>query len=298
MTFTQKLKSYAQLTSETLSKFLSEHIQQHSPSEDIAEAMAYAVLGGGKRFRPFLVMETAKLFDVEPETSVPVAVALEVVHCYSLVHDDLPAMDNDEMRRGRPTVHIAFDEATAILTGDALLTLGFELLNDPETIQDANVRSELSLNLARAAGWSGMVSGQALDLKAETAQNHSLEDIKQIQTYKTGALITFACEAGAILGGASLEEKIALKTYGNCLGQAFQIADDLLDVEGNPEKMGKSNAKDGKAGKATFVSVLGINGAKTALQDLQTKAIESLAPFGVRAESLIEAAEFVSKREY
>lgn len=297
MTFKFKLQHHAQFTSDYLKHVLLENAQNICPSQKLAEAMAYAVLNGGKRFRPFLVMETAALFDAQSTQSVCVAAALEVIHCYSLVHDDLPAMDDDDLRRGRPTVHIAYDEATAILVGDALLTLAFEILNNPENGIGAETRSELSLLLARAAGWGGMVSGQALDLAAEEAETHTLDEIERIQQHKTGALLTFACEAGAILGGAAEDGRYALRTYGQLIGRAFQIADDLLDIQGDPQKLGKATAKDTRAGKATLVTLMGVEKAKRVLRDLEDEAVQSLALFGERAEVLMEAAYFVSRRE-
>lgn len=302
MTFTQRLEQHASLTSSFLAELLSAKVKQHSHAKALCDAMEYAVLNGGKRFRPFLVLETASLFEIAPEKAVPVAAALEAIHCYSLVHDDLPAMDDDKLRRGRPTVHIAFDEATAILAGDGLLTLAFEILSssqDNKVSQENSARQcELIALLAKAAGWAGMVGGQALDLAAETDHNLKLRDVERIQELKTGALITFACEAGAVLGGAKPPEREALITYGQCIGRAFQIADDLLDIEGDPEKLGKATEKDGTAGKATLVSLMGVEKAKLVLNDMEMLAIESLSPFGDKAQHLIEAAHFVAHRDY
>jgi farnesyl diphosphate synthase len=263
----------------------------------LAEAMRYAVLGGGKRVRPFLLIESAGLFASPNDGTYGAAAALECVHCYSLVHDDLPSMDDDALRRGRPTVHVAYDEATAILVGDALLTLAFETLARPETHKDAAVRAELILALARAAGWRGMVEGQALDLAAEGTQV-SDDEIARIQALKTGALIEFACDAGAVLGGAPADQRQALHIYGKALGQAFQLADDLLDVDGDSGQVGKATGKDGAAGKATHVASLGVERARARLEALESKAIEALKSFGAKAEALIEAARFVTRRRH
>src|SRR6266481_5448402 len=229
----------------------------------LLDAMRYASLGGGKRFRPFLVVESAALFAVPPELSLMAAAALECVHCYSLVHDDLPAMDNDDLRRGRPTNHKAFDDATAILAGDSLLTYAFDLLSRPETHPSAEVRIKLVAALARASGLGGMVGGQILDLGAEgrfpdLPKPQSLTDVETLQAMKTGALIRFGCMAGAILGQAGDDRLRALERYGAAVGQAFQIADDLLDIEGDAATVGKQTGKDAAAGKATIVGVLGI----------------------------------------
>ena len=263
----------------------------------LSEAMRYAVLGGGKRVRPFLLIESAQLFAAPGDGAYDAAAALECVHCYSLVHDDLPAMDDDALRRGRPTVHLAYDEATAILVGDGLLTLAFEILARPETHERATVRAELSLGLARAAGWRGMVEGQALDLATEGAQL-SESEIARIQALKTGALIEFACEAGAILGQAPEKQRKALQDYGRAVGQAFQLADDLLDVDGDSGQVGKATGKDGAAGKATHVASLGMERARARLGALEGEAIEALKPFGPEADTLIEAARFVTRRRH
>jgi len=267
----------------------------------LVEAMRYASLGGGKRLRPFLVVETAALFNVRRERALMVGAALECVHCYSLAHDDLPAMDNDELRRGQPTVHRKFDEATAILAGDGLLTYAFDLLSRPETHPSASVRVELVSLLARAAGLGGMVGGQMLDLAAEgrfadgpLALNES--EITTLQAMKTGALLRFACLAGGVLGEASSEQHGALDRYGSALGRAFQIADDLLDVEGDAAMVGKSTGKDAAAGKATLVGVLGPAKAKALLNNLVAEAEAALAPFGLDATVLKAAAHFVAER--
>lgn len=262
----------------------------------LGEAMRYATFNGGKRFRPFLVVETARLFGVPEDKALNAAAALECIHCYSLVHDDLPAMDDDDLRRGLPTVHKKFDEATAILAGDGLLTFAFEILGRPDTDPDPGVRAELVLGLAKASGWEGMCGGQMLDLEAEgIAQD--LEGIARIQALKTGALIRFAAEAGAILGRASDEERNAVIAYAEALGLAFQVSDDLLDAEGDAAAVGKATGKDAAAGKATFVSLLGLDGAKAKLKALEEKAITSLSGFGARAALLQDAARFMAQRK-
>ncbi len=261
-------------------------------------AMRHAALGGGKRVRPFLLLECAGLFGVGREAALPAAAALECVHCYSLVHDDLPAMDDDDLRRGRPTVHKAFDEWTAILAGDALLTLAFAVLAREAAHGDPAVRGELIAGLAQAAGAAGMLGGQCLDLEADKLglpARPDLAHVERLQGMKTGALFRYACEAGAILGRAGSSERRALVLYGERLGAAFQIADDLLDAEGEAAAMGKAARKD--AGKATFVSVLGAREAKTRLAAVGGEALAALALFGERANVLREAAAFVVKRQ-
>jgi farnesyl diphosphate synthase len=261
----------------------------------LGDAMRYATLGGGKRFRPFLVMEAAALFGVPQSAALNTAAAVECVHCYSLVHDDLPAMDDDDLRRGRATVHRAFDEATAILAGDGLLTLAFEILCRPDTHADPLVRSELVLNLARASGWEGMAGGQQLDLEAEDNQQ-DMAGVARIQALKTGAIIRFAAEAGAILAGTNAHNRQTIVTYAEKLGLAFQIADDILDAVGDPAIVGKATDKDAAAGKATFVSLIGVAAAREMLARLEREAIAILAPFGARASVLQEAASFVVRR--
>lgn len=268
----------------------------------LLDAMRHACLGGGKRFRPFLVVETAALFKVTPARSLPAAAALECVHCYSLVHDDLPAMDNDDLRRGRPTTHKAFDDATAILAGDGLLTFAFDILARPDVHPDAAVRIDLVSALARAAGIGGMAGGQMLDLAAEgrfvdgKPQQLAESEITTLQAMKTGALLRFACLAGAILGEAAADKRRAIEDYGRALGEAFQIADDLLDVEGDAATVGKPTGKDAAAGKATFVGVLGVGRARARLTALVADAETALAPFGSDAVLLKAAARFVAER--
>jgi farnesyl diphosphate synthase len=267
----------------------------------LLEAMRYASLGGGKRLRPFLVVESAALFAVAPRNALMAGAALECVHCYSLAHDDLPAMDNDDLRRGRPTTHKAFDEATAILAGDGLLTFAFDILSRPETHPDAEVRLKLVTALARAAGLGGMVGGQMLDLAAEGRFDASPprlgeQDVKTLQAMKTGALLRFGCLAGAILGKADQGQWTALDRYGSALGEAFQIADDLLDLEGDPATVGKATGKDAAAHKATQVGVLGPAAARRRLDSLVADAQGALSPFGGEADILKAAARFVATR--
>jgi farnesyl diphosphate synthase len=295
-TFQQRLSSAAQLTEDRLEAWLRRPSSPAVPPR-LAEAMCYAALGGGKRLRPFLVLESARLFGLSDEGAVNAAVALECVHCYSLVHDDLPAMDDDDLRRGRPTVHRAFDEATAILAGDALLTLAFEIMADPATHPDAAIRAELTLALARAAGCAGMAGGQMLDLEAP-GRTLTEADVLLLQAMKTGALIRFGCEAGAMLGAASQQKRQALRDYGAALGQAFQLADDLLDVEGDAALLGKATAKDAEAGKATLIGLIGVDQARARLQELEEKARAALGPFGDEGLILAEAAAFVANRSH
>jgi farnesyl diphosphate synthase len=298
MTFSQRLAQAARMIEARLAQCLDDAAAGGAPPRLVA-AMRHAALGGeAKRLRPFLVLECAGLFGVAAQAALPAAAALECVHCYSLVHDDLPAMDNDDLRRGKPTVHKAFDEWTAILAGDGLLTMAFALLAAPQTHADPAVRAELVGALAEAAGTAGMLGGQCLDLEADKlgrpAQPQQ-DHVERLQAMKTGALIRFACEAGAILGRAAPEQRRALALYGEHLGAAFQIADDLLDTQGDAALMGKAARKD--AGKATLVSVLGVDTAKERLLVLEAEALTALEPFGSRAETLREAAAFVARRE-
>ena len=259
----------------------------------VQQAMAYA-LEGGKGLRGFLVIEGAALHGVAPETSQWAAAAVEAVHAYSLVHDDLPAMDDDDLRRGRPTVHVIWDEATAVLAGDALQAFAFELLARPEAAADDARRVALIAGLAEAAGRRGMVLGQALDIAAETAgRPPTLAEIERLQAAKTGALIRWSGEAGAVLAGV---DPAPLRRYAEALGLAFQIADDILDVEGETEAAGKRLRKDAAAGKATFVGLLGLDGAKTRAAALVEEACDALAGHGDRAEVLRAAARFVVAR--
>jgi len=272
--------------------------------ERLMAAMRHGVLAGGKRLRPFLVIETARLFGVDPAEAVSAGAAVELIHCYSLVHDDLPAMDDDDIRRGKPTVHKAYDDATAILVGDALLTLAFDVMARPSTHPDAGVRAELVLTLARAAGLGGMVGGQLLDLAAEGRFGDGAPvpladaEIRRLQAMKTGALIRVSCEAGAILGRAVSAERHALENYGRILGLAFQIADDLIDAEGDASAAGKATGKDAALGKGTLVSLMGASWARDELDRLVAAAGAALDHFGPRAETLKALAHFVAVRKH
>ena len=268
----------------------------------LIEAMRYASLGGGKRIRPFLVVETARLFGAPRRHALMVGAALECVHCYSLVHDDLPAMDDDSLRRGRPTVHKAFDEATGILAGDALLTFAFDILSRPQSHPNPATRIALVSALARAAGVGGMAGGQMIDLSAEgrfaDADNAELdfEGVRTLQSMKTGALLKFACMCGGILGNADRKSRAALERYGASVGEAFQIADDLLDVDGDATIIGKATGKDAAAHKATFVSLIGVEGARDRLKRLITEADNAIAMFGDVGAVLRTAAHFIAYR--
>ena len=261
----------------------------------VYEAMRYSALAPGKRLRPLLVLASARLFGVARVSALQVAAAIEMVHAYSLIHDDLPAMDNSDLRRGRPTCHKAFDDATAVLAGDGLLTMAFEVLAHPDTHGSPSVRCELVAALAAAAGSAGMVGGQMIDLIAETT-TLDIGAITRLQRMKTGALIAFACEAGAILAKAPHELRLALRGYAHDLGLAFQIADDLLDVEGSAEETGKPVGADAAAGKATFVSILGVERARAQAELLVDQAVAHLDLFEQRAELLRQVARFVIDR--
>lgn len=277
---------------ETVQKRLGRALNDRA---DIAlvHAMRYA-LQGGKGMRGFLVLESAALFGIRAEVAVSAAAAVEALHAYSLVHDDLPCMDDDDLRRGQPTVHVKWDQATAVLAGDALQTLAFELLTDP-ALGQAEIRVALIAGLAKASGAEGMVLGQALDIAAETAGRPlTLAEITELQAGKTGALIRWSAEAGAVIAAA---DPAPLGRYATALGLAFQIADDILDVEGDAAKTGKRLRKDAEAGKATFVSLLGLEGAKARARSLVKEAEAALIPYGDRAATLIEAARFVIARE-
>lgn len=288
MSFPDLLKQDAALVEARLVAALAGH-----DDLPVVQAMRYA-LRGGKRLRAFLVLESARLHGVAPGGSVAAAAAVEALHAYSLVHDDLPCMDDDDLRRGQPTVHVKWDQATAVLAGDALQTLAFELLCDP-ALGAADRRLALVAGLARASGAQGMVLGQALDIAAETAPAPlTLPEITRLQAGKTGALICFSAEAGAIIAGADAGP---LRAYARALGLAFQIADDILDVEGDEAATGKRVGKDAHAGKATFVSLLGLQGAKIRAADLVAEAEAALSVYGGRAAALIEAARFVISRQ-
>ncbi len=260
------------------------------------EAMRHAAIGGGKRLRPLLVVAACELFHVDRERALRVGLAVECVHTYSLIHDDLPAMDDDALRRGKPTVHVAFDEATAILAGDSLHALAFEILADEATHEDPFVRAELVTELARAAGPAGMAGGQMMDLVAEEAQ-FDLATTTRLQQLKTGALIAFSVEAGAIMGKASMELRARLRGYARDLGLAFQIADDLLDVEGSADCAGKAVGKDQGRGKATFVSLFGVERARRQAEMLIDQAVAHLHPFGAEADLLRAIARFTIERD-
>ena len=262
----------------------------------VFEAMRYSSLGGGKRLRAFFVLAGATLFKVAALPALRTASAIEFLHAYSLIHDDLPAMDDDDLRRGKPSCHKQFDEATAILAGDALQALAFEVLAHGDTHGDASVRAHLVSELARAAGAHGMVGGQMLDLLAETRPDLSIGAITRLQRLKTGALISFSCTAGAILGKASDPLRNALSAYAHDVGLAFQIADDLLDIEGTAAELGKTPGKDAAAGKATFVSILGLERARAQADLLARQAAAHLEPFGEAADLLRQAAKFVVAR--
>jgi len=297
MAFSQRLIQSTALVEAHLAALLGNLAAGGTP-ERLVDAMRHGTLGGGKRFRPFLVLESAALFGVAAAAALETAVAVECVHCYSLIHDDLPAMDNDDMRRGRPTVHKAFDEWTAILAGDALLALAFETLAAPATHADPAIRMDLVTGLARASGSAGMVGGQCLDLEAEKLRypaQPTLAHVQRLQAMKTGALLRFSCEAGAILGRAGAEHRRLLASYGACIGLAFQIADDLLDVEGDAVAMGKAVGKD--SAKATLHTASDAATARARLAALEAQAVAALASFGPAADILRAAASFVVQRE-
>lgn len=265
------------------------------PESRLHDAMRYGTLDGGKRLRPFLVLSGARMLGVPEAHALRVGAAIEMIHSYSLIHDDLPAMDDDDLRRGRASCHVAFDDATAILAGDGLLTLAFEVLADARTHPDAEIRCSLTTALARASGANGMVGGQMIDLVAE----HSGADrelITRLENLKTGALISVSCEAGAILAGAGDQVRDILRSYGYDLGLAFQVTDDLLDVVGDEANVGKKVGKDAAAGKATFVSALGVEGAKREARSLVDRAISRLDGFGAEADVFRQMGYFVLDR--
>ncbi len=265
------------------------------PRGQVIEAMRHGALSGGKRLRPFLAIECAALFDVDPEQALNCAAAIEMVHCYSLIHDDLPALDDSDLRRGRPTVHKSFDEVTAILAGDGLLTEAFAVLAAPQCHPDPAVRLALVSGLAAASGAAGMVGGQMIDLSPGRA-SLDLDGITRLQSLKTGALIAFSCDSGAILGGADAATRGALHAYARDLGLAFQIVDDLLDSESTPEELGKPTGQDDAAGKATFLGLLGAEAARAKARALVARACTQLDIFGKRAEVLEQTAHFVIER--
>lgn len=287
------MRENAKAVTDLLDKLLP--IDDEKPESKLIEAMRYASLSSGKRIRPFLVVSSAEIFGVASQSSLRAAAAIEMVHCYSLVHDDLPAMDDDDLRRGQPTCHIKYDEATAILAGDALLTKAFEVIAEEATHADPQVRANLVLGLAKAIGEEGMVGGQMLDLLAEQREL-DMPEITRLQRMKTGMLIGISCEAGAILGKSSEQNRHALHAYAHDLGLAFQIVDDLLDVEGTAEEVGKQTGKDADAGKATFVSLLGQERARDQADMLAQQAIQHLDLFKEQADPLRELAGFVVER--
>ena len=300
--FSHKLARVA----DTVETFLVERLGPEVGPGEIArpprlmEAMRHAVLGGGKRLRPFLAVETARMLGGAEPGALAAGAGVELVHCYSLVHDDMPAMDDDDMRRGKPTVHKAYDEATAILVGDALQTLAFEIVADPTWQPDPAIRADLVLGLARASGLGGMVGGQLLDLTAEGRfgpVSLDVDDTLRMQAMKTGAILAFSVEAGAMVGGATRDERAALLRYGLALGQAFQIADDILDREASPEAMGKATGKDKDAGKATLVDRLGLDGARAECDRLVGVCEAAVSRWGDRAQTLREAARFTVARK-
>jgi farnesyl diphosphate synthase len=298
--FAKRLDQTAEDTEALLGKLLSEALLpgEIARPKRLIEAMRYSSLNGGKRLRPFLVVESAAVFGIGREAGLLAGAALECIHCYSLVHDDLPAMDNSDLRRGRPTLHKAYGDATAILAGDALLTLAFDIITRDEIHRDAGVRLALTRALARAAGVGGMAGGQMLDLAGEGRfGDREPVDVARLQQMKTGALLRYGCIAGAILGQASQKQYQALDDYGRALGEAFQIADDLLDVEGDAAALGKQTGQDAALGKTTFVTQLGIAGARQRVRDLLARADTALSIFGAKGDVLRAAARFVAERK-
>lgn len=296
--FESRLKDSAVATEALLVSLLSD---QTLPDEvtrpaHLMAAMRHGSLNGGKRLRPFLLRESALLLGGNEQAAMRIGAALECLHCYSLIHDDLPAMDDDDLRRGQPTVHRAFDEATAILAGDSLLTYAFDIIAAPETALPDREKTELVLALARAAGSGGMVGGQALDLAAEKSAPDET-GITTLQAMKTGALIRFACEAGAIIAGADQEHRQRLRKFGQVIGLAFQLADDLLDITSDAETMGKATGKDAARGKGTLVAMHGASWAEEKLDALTAEAVDLLAPYGEKAFILQQTARFIASRQ-
>jgi farnesyl diphosphate synthase len=298
--FAKRLDQTADDTEALLAKLLADTVERDEIVRPmrLIEAMRYSSLNGGKRLRPFLVVESAAVFGVPRNAALMAGAALECIHCYSLIHDDLPAMDNSDLRRGRPTLHKTYDDATAILAGDALLTIAFDIITRDEIHRDAGVRLALTRALARASGVGGMAGGQMLDLAGEGRfGDREPVDVARLQQMKTGALLRFGCIAGAILGQSSEKEYQALDDFGRALGEAFQIADDLLDVEGDAAALGKQTGQDAALGKTTFVTQLGIEGAKQRVRDLLARADAALSLFGSKGDVLRAAARFVAERK-
>jgi len=300
--FEARLRTVAEIVERRLEALLSDtpRAGEIARPARLMAAMRHAALAGGKRLRPFLAIEAARMLGCEGEAALRAGLAVELVHCYSLVHDDLPAMDDDDLRRGKPTVHKAYDDATAILAGDALLTLAFEVATEPADDVPGEVRAVLAAGLARASGLAGMVGGQMLDLAAEGRWGPralAQADIRELQAMKTGALLAFSAQAGAIAAQASPEDEARLLAYGRALGAAFQIADDILDREATAEALGKAVGKDAGKGKGTLVDTLGIDGARAECDRLVEAAAAALAPYGARAEVLEQAARFTAARK-
>src|SRR6201986_1830637 len=298
--FAKRLDQTAEDTEALLAKLLSDALlpDEIARPRRLMDAMRYSSLGGGKRLRPFLVVESSDVFGVPRDAALLAGAALECIHGYLLIHDALPAMDNSDLRRGRPTLHKKTDDATAILAGDGLLTLAFDIVSRDEIHKDPTVRLLLTRALARCAGIGGMVGGQMLDLAGEGRfGDREPVDVARLQQMKTGALLRFGCIAGAILGQSSPSEYEALENYGRALGEAFQIADDLLDVEGDAAALGKQTGQDAALGKTTFVPQLRIEGAKQRVRDLLTRADSALSIFGAKGDVLRAAARFVAERK-
>lgn len=293
MDFERRLKEVADKLTVALDQLIP---PAAGPEADLMRAMRHAALANGKRIRPFYVLETGRMFGAPEKSLLRAAAALECVHCYSLVHDDLPCMDDDDLRRGQPTVHRAFDEATAVLAGDALLTLAFRILADEDTHEDAKVRIELISRLADASGALGMVGGQMIDMMG-TDMPRDLHTITRMQRLKTGALISYSTEAAAIISGARSSERQALAGFSHDLGLAYQIADDILDATGQESMTGKAVRKDAAAGKANFVTLLGLDGARERVRLLAAQAKDHLALFHNRADILLQSVDFVLGRD-
>lgn len=292
--FTAKLKQFSARFNDKLPVLFA---YPSGSEQQVSRAMFYSLSNGGKRLRPYLVCEVANLFGISEDISFPVAASLEMLHTYSLIHDDLPAMDNDDFRRGKPTCHKQFDEATAIIAGDGLLTYAFEVLSKAPVISPETKLKLISLLAERAGAFNGMIAGQMLDLQTDKSPELSSEEIiKHIEEMKTGCLIAYAVQAGAIIGNASSEEYTALTTYARKIGIAFQISDDILDVIGDSALMGKTLGKDAKQGKLTFVSLYGLDNARQKAEKLITEAKESLQLFGSKAADLKDLADFIISR--